>query len=152
MKLSPYHLIKVAFLAYIPVVITILAMIVLRANDLAREANDAGLEESFFNPTTPEQAIAAGFTIWIIGALFIAILAVLLYHGLRTRTRRGPITFLTITLALSAVLAVGAYQAKIPFAPEAAFEVLTCGIGYGVLIPIFYSRQRDRLMYGPGSP
>ncbi len=149
MKLSPYNLIKVAFLAYIPVVITILTMIVLRANDLARENNDAGLGQSFFNPTTPEQAIAAGFTIWIMGAFFIAILAVLLYHALRTRTRRGPITFLTITLVLSTVLAVGAYLAKIPFAPEAAFEMLTCGIGYGVLIPIFYARERNRMLYGP---
>jgi hypothetical protein len=152
MKLSPYHLIKVAFLAYLPVIATILVMIVLRANDLARENNDAGLGQSFFNPTTPEQAIAAGFTIWIMGAFLIAILAVVLYHTLRTRTSQGPITFLIITVVLALVLAVGAYQAKIAFAPEAAFEVLTCGIGYGVLIPIFYARERDRLIYGPGSP
>jgi hypothetical protein len=152
MKLSPFHLIKVAFLAYLPVIATILVMIVLRANDLARENNDAGLGQSFFNPTTPEQAIVAGFTIWILGAFFVAVLAIVLYHVLRTRTHRGPITFLTITLVLSLIIAVGAYQAKILFAPEAAFEVLTCGIGYGVLIPIFYARERDRLMYGPGSP
>ncbi len=149
MKLSPYHLAKVAFLAYIPVIATIMVMIVLRANDLARENNDAGLGQSFFNPTTPEQAIVAGFTIWILGAFFVAILAVILYHILRTRTHQSPITFLAITLVLSAILAVGAYQAKIPFAPEAAFEMLTCGIGYGVLVPIFYARERDKMLYAP---
>lgn len=148
MKLSPYHLVKVAFLSYIPVIATILVMIVLRANDLARENNESGAGQSFFNPTTPEQAIIAGFIIWIFGAFFVALLAVALYYTLRTRTRRGPITFLAITLVLSMVLAVGAYQAEIPFAPEAAFEMLTCGIGFGFLVPIFYARERDRMLYG----
>lgn len=149
MKLSSYNLIKVAFLAYIPVVTVILIMIVLRANDLARENNDAGLGQSFFDPTTPEQAIAAGFAIWIMGAFFVAILAVLLYHALMTRTHQSPLAFFAVTVVLALILAVGAYLAKIPFAPEAAFEMLTCGIGYGVLVPLLYGRERNRMMYAP---
>jgi hypothetical protein len=148
MKPSPFQLAKVAFLAYLPVIAAIMIMIVLRANDLARENNDAGLGQSFFNPTTPGQAIIAGFTIWILGAFFIAVLAVVLYHVLRTRAHRGPVTFLAITLVLASILALGAYQAKVPFAPEAAFEMFACGIGYGVLVPILYAREGERATLG----
>lgn len=146
MRPTPSRLLRVMVFSYVPVIVTILIMIILRANDLTLENNNAGLEQSFFNPTTPEQAIIAGFTIWIIGAFFVAFLAVVLYGIIGNRTKRGPLTFLTITLVLSFIIAVGAYMAKIPFAPEAAFEMMACGIGYGLLVPAFYERERNLVL------
>jgi hypothetical protein len=134
--------------SYIPVIVSILIMIVIRAGDLARENNDAGLGQSFFNPTTPEQAIIAGFTIWILGAFFVAFLAVLLYHVLRTRTGFQPYQFIIVTMVLSILMAASLFVTGNPFAPEGAFEMLACGIGYGLLVPIFYEREGNLAMWG----
>ena len=140
--------ILVITLSYIPVIVTIMIMIVLRAQDLANETLSAGLEPSFFNPTTPTQAIISGFTIWILGAFFVGVLAYLLYAGMRRYLKNAPIPFFITTIVLAILLAAGLYINKVPFAPEGAFEVLTCGIGYGVLIPFFYARERDLELYG----
>jgi hypothetical protein len=148
MRLPPAKLLKVMVMAYVPVVLTILIMIVLRANDLARENNETGLGESFFNPSTPEQAIVAGFIIWIIGAFFVAFLAVMLYHFLRTRLHVEPFVFPILTVILALLLTALLYVNNVPFAPEGAFEMLACGIGYGILVPIFYAREKDMVLYG----
>ncbi len=141
---------RVILLSYIPVIVTIMIMIVLRAQDLANETLNAGLEPSFFNPTTPSEAIISGFVIWIFGALFVGVLAYLLYAGMRRYLKDAPIPFLITTIILAVLLAAGLYLNQVPFAPEGAFEVLTCGIGYGVLIPLFYMWERDRELYGKG--
>ncbi|MDW5562200.1 MAG: hypothetical protein SA339_03160 [Methanomassiliicoccus sp.] len=141
MRLPQSRLLRTMVFAYIPVVISILIMIVLRADDLARENNDAGLGQSFLNPTTSQQAIVAGFTIWILGAFFVAFLAVMLYHVLRTRARFSSYRFIILTLALSSLLTFGLYITGNPFAPEGAFEMFACGIGYGLLVPLFYERK-----------
>jgi hypothetical protein len=148
MRLSPLRLLKVMVLSYIPVIITILVMIVIRADDLARENNEAGLGQSFFNPTTPEQAIVAGFIIWILGAFFVALLAVALYGVLRSKAKMPPYLFPFITIPLSILLAVNLFVTDNPFAVEGAFEMLTCGIGYGLLVPLFYEREHNLMRWG----
>jgi hypothetical protein len=140
-------LIKVAFLAYLPVIGAIMVMIVLRANDLAREATEGGLEPGPLVPTTPNDAIVIGFTIWIFGAFLIALLATALYHAWRIKLRLGPISYFVLVLALAAGLSAGLFVAKVPFAPEGTFEMFACGIGYGVLIPVLYARERDLTLY-----
>lgn len=143
MRLPPVRLLRTTVFSYVPVVISILTMIVVRANDLARENDDAGLWQGFFHPSTPEQAIVSGFIIWILGAFLVASMAVLFYHMLRTRTRFQPYHLIIVTMSLAVVMTAGLFVTGDPFAPEGAFEMMACGVGFGLLVPLFYERERN---------
>ncbi len=128
---------KVVLASYAPVIASILLMIVVRSHDLAREAVEGGLSPGFFVPLTATQAITSGFTIWIPGALGVGILAYALHWELRERLHFGRWSFLAITTILGVLMAGGLIASGNSFAPEGAFEMLACGVGYGILVPYF---------------
>ncbi len=134
------HAAKVVGLAYLPVIAAILIMILVRANDLAREALNGGLEPGFFVPSTPAKAITSGFVIWIPGALMIGVLAYALYAGMRRAFRVGPAMYGITTLVLGVLMSAGLWATGNAFAPEGTFEMLACGLGYGILIPYFSAK------------
>jgi hypothetical protein len=132
---------KILASSYVPVVGSIYVMILFRAQDLANETVNAGLEPGFFNPTTATAAVYSGFIIWTIGALFVGILALSLFEVLRRYSKIDRTRYLAITLALAVLMSIGLYVNKVPFAPEGAYEMFACGIGFGILIPYFSSRE-----------
>jgi hypothetical protein len=52
---------KVLAYSYLPVVVSIYVIILFRAQDLANETLNAGLEPGFFNPTTAAEAVYSRF-------------------------------------------------------------------------------------------
>jgi hypothetical protein len=128
---------KALLFSYVPVVVSIYVMILIRSQDLAHETLNAGLEPGFFNPVTAYEAIYSGIIIWTVGALFIGVLALVLYYLLKRYTNMKDLHYLAITLALAALLTSGLCVNHVPFAPEGAFEMFACGIGYGLLVPYF---------------
>ena len=48
--------------------------------------------------------------------------------------------YLAITVALAFVMTAGLVINQVPFAPEGAYEMFACGIGFGVLIPYWSGR------------
>jgi hypothetical protein len=136
--------VRIVLVSYAPVIVSIMVMIVLRADDLAREATGAGLEPGFFVPTSSSEAVASGFSIWIPGALFVGVLAYALYAVLRRKLSVGPTGFFAATLVLGVLMSAGLWATDNPFAPEGTFEMLACGIGYGLLIPYLSRRWGTR--------
>jgi hypothetical protein len=132
---------KVLAYSCVPVVVSIYAMILFRAQDLANETLNAGLEPGFFNPTTAAAAVYSGFIIWTLGALFVGILALSFFKFLRRYARIDRNRYHAITFALAILMSIGLYVNKVPFAPEGAYEMFACGIGFGILIPFFSGRE-----------
>lgn len=128
---------KVLVYSYVPVVVSIYVMILFRAQDLANETLNAGLEPGFFNPITATDAVYSGFIIWTLGALFVGILALSLFKVLGRYAKIDRTRYLAITVALAALMSAGLYINKVPFAPEGTYEMFACGIGFGLLIPYF---------------
>ena len=131
---------KILFYSCAPVVVSIYIMVLVRSQDLANETLNAGLEPGFFNPVTASDAIGSGFIIWTLGALFVGILALVLYWALGRYTDLNKVHYLVITVALAFVMTAGLVINKVPFAPEGAYEMFACGIGFGVLIPYWSGR------------
>ena len=129
--------------SYVPVIISIYVMILVRSQDLANETLNAGLEPGFFNPVTASEAIYSGIIIWTLGALFVGLLALVLYKVLQRYRGFKDLHFLAITLPLAALLTMGLFINKVPFAPEGAFEMFACGIGFGILVPFFSKPARN---------
>jgi hypothetical protein len=132
---------KVLLYSYVPVVVSIYIMILVRSQDLANETLNAGLEPGFFNPVTASDAISSGFIIWTFGALFVGFLALMLYWILKRYAGFKNIHYLGMTLVLAFIMSAGLFINKVPFAPEGTFEMFSCGIGFGILIPHFYGRE-----------
>jgi hypothetical protein len=132
---------KVLASSYVPVVVSIYVMILFRGQDLANETLNAGLEPGFFNPTTATEAVYSGFIIWTLGALLVGILALSLFEVLRRYARIDRTRYIAITTVLAILMSVGLYVNKVPFAPEGAFEMFACGIGFGIMIPYFSGRE-----------
>ena len=134
--------------SYVPVVISIYVMILVRSQDLANETLNAGLEPGFFNPVTASDAIYSGFIIWTVGALFVGVLALALYRTLMRYTRLKDVHYLAITFVLAILMTAGLVINKVPFAPEGAFEMFACGIGFGILIPYYSRREASVAKHG----
>jgi hypothetical protein len=144
MEMKIVNSLKVLLFSYVPVVVSIYIMILFRAQDLANETLNASLEQGFFNPVTASEAIYSGFIIWTLGALFVGVLAVVLFKVLQRYTNIKDLHYLAITFALAILLTTGLFINKVPFAPEGAIEMFSCGIGYGILVP-FFSRPASNI-------
>jgi hypothetical protein len=72
--------------------------------------------------------------------LFVGILALSLFVVLKKYARIDRTRYLAITTGLAVLMSLGQYVNKVPFAPEGAYEMFACGIGFGILIPYFSRR------------